>query len=401
MKSTIQPHSPPPLSIGRIKSTAFACGFLLCAGLTGHAESPASAQHINVFQKDGRFAAWPANGGMWAWGDEILICYTEADHRDATGHSYDPATAWSMFARSLDGGETWTREDALSQGITGAGHDHRVHQGEPLRSLEEAIDFSHPDFALLFHRRHMHKGDSFFYYTYDRGKSWEGPFKFPLVDTIGLAARTDYLIDGPREATVFLTATKSDGREGRIAPFRTKDGGLTWERIAWIGEEPAGANDFAIMPSTVRLGPEKLLTVIRQRVGGLHRADDRTWLTSVLSTDNGFTWKQLADPVSDNINNPPALIQLPDGRLVLAYVFRNRDADGSSVCAKVSADGGMTWGPEIVLRGGEGASGDVGYPRIVRRPDGKLLISYYWNHALRQDMPPYRSIAATILDLEP
>jgi len=373
-------------------------GITFCAAAAVLAEGSAPAEHVTVFQKDGRFAAWPANGGMWAWGDEILVCYTEADHLDSTGHSYDPATAWSMFARSLDGGQTWTREDAHAQGITASGHDHRLHEGQSFRTLTEPIDFTHPDFAMLVHRRHMHKGDGFFYYTYDRGKSWQGPFKLPLLDTEGLIARTDYIIDGPREATLFLTATKSDGREGWVAPFRTEDGGLTWERIAWIGDEPAGENDFAIMPATVRLGPEKLLTVIRHRVGGPRRPDDRTWLTSFLSEDNGSTWQQLEDPVTDNINNPPALIQLPDGRLVLAYIFRNRDAEGSSVCIKISSDEGKTWGPEIALREKEGASGDVGYPRIVRRPDGKLVITYYWNHAKNPDVPPYRYIAATIWD---
>jgi hypothetical protein len=306
-----------------------------------------------------------------------------------------------MFARSLDGGETWTREDAYAQGITGAGHDHRVHQGKPLRSLAEPIDFSHPDLAMLFHRQHIHQGDSFFYYTVDRGKSWAGPFKFPRLDTNGLAARTDYIIDGPREALVFLTATKNDGREGRIAAFRTEDGGVTWRRIAWIGDEPETGRDFAIMPASVRLAPAKVLTVIRHRGGNAGNGKkDHTRLTSFLSEDNGHTWKQVADPVPDNVNNPAALIKLPDGRLVLAYVFRNRDADGSSVCAKISLDGGQSWGPEIVLREKEGASGDVGYPRIVRRSDDKLVISYYWNHALRKDLPPYRYIAATIWDLE-
>jgi Neuraminidase (sialidase) len=196
----------------------------------------------------------------------------------------------------------------------------------------------------------------------------------------------------PVSAAWHKTATKSDGREGWVAPFRTEDGGLTWERIAWIGDEPAGENDFAIMPSTVRLGPEKLLTVIRHRVGGPRRADDRTWLTSFLSEDNGITWQQLEDPVTNNINSPSALIQLPDGRLVLAYIHRpggriaqpdgDHDADGSRVCIKISSDEGKTWGPEIVLRGKEGASGDVGYPRIVQRPDGKLVITCYWNNAM-------------------
>jgi hypothetical protein len=363
-------------------------------------------RHVEVFQKDGRFAGWPANGGMWAWGDEILVCYTEADHREHTGHTYNPATAWSMFARSLDGGVTWTREDAYSQGITGSGHDHnpRVHQGEPLRDLTEPIDFSRPDFAMLFHRSHMHKGDSFFYYTYDRGKSWEGPFKLPLLDTIGLIARTDYIIDGPREATVFLAATKSDGREGRVAAFRTEDGGMTWQRVAWIGAEPEPGNNYAIMPTSARLSPRSILSVIR------HREQKKgVWLTSFLSEDNGLTWEQMPSPVSDDVNSPGALIKLPDGRLVLAYVFRRPskvglvpgetyEHGGSSLCAKISSDGGQSWGPEIVLREKEGASGDSGYPRIVRRSDGKLVITYYWNHVLNPDVSPYRYIAATIWD---
>lgn len=368
-------------------------GLTFCAAAAVLAEGAAPAEHVTVFQKDGRFAGWPANGGMWAWGDEILVCYTEADHLD-TGdlRTFDPSTAWSMFARSLDGGQSWTREDAYAQGITASGHDLRLHQGQPLRTLTEPIDFKHPDFAMLVQMRHLHKGDSFFYCTYDRGKSWQGPFKLPLLDTEGLLGRTDYIIDGPREATLFLTATKSDGREGRVVLLRTKDGGLTWERIAWIGEEPVEESDFAIMPSSVRLGPEKLLTVIRQRVG------DRTWLTSFLSEDNGITWQQLEDPVTDNINSPPALIQLPDGRLVLAYIYRRQEGDGSSVCVKISSDEGKTWGPEIALREKEGANPHAGYPRIVRRPDGKVVITYFWNNALNPEMPPYRYIAATIWD---
>ncbi len=357
-------------------------------------EGASPIQHVKVFYKDGRFGGWPANGGMWIWGDEILVAYTEADHQDRSGHAYDGSTARSMFARSLDGGETWSREDAYAQGITGEAHDHCVgERAKPAHPLTELIGFSDPDFAMLFHRQNVHNGASYFYYTYDRGKSWAGPFEFPRLDTHGLAARTDYIVGGPHEMLAFLTAAKSDGREGRIAAMRTNDGGLTWQRIAWIGEEPELGRNFAIMPSSIRLSSQRLLTVIR------HRQANRTWLTSYLSEDNGHAWKRLGDPVSDNVNSPPALLRLPDGRIVLVYVFRRGSGDGSSVCARVSSDAGRSWSPEIVLREKEGANGDVGYPRIVRRLDGKLVITYYWNHAMRNDLPCYRYIAATIWDL--
>lgn len=79
-----------------------------------------------------------------------------------------------------------------------------------------------------------------------------------------MAARTDYTIDGPKSATVFLTASKSNGKEGRPFAARTVDGGLTWKMLGWIGPEPAG---FAIMPSSLRLGPQELLTTIRGEAG--------------------------------------------------------------------------------------------------------------------------------------
>ncbi len=241
-------------------------------------------------------------------------------------------------------------------------------------------------------RENNHDGPSHFYYTYDRGKAWAGPFRFPNLDTHGFAARTDYLGDGPDEMLVFLTAAKRDGREGRVVATRTADGGMTWQRRAWIGPEPAPGRDFAIMPATVRLSPEKLLTVVRHREGG------RTWLAGYASENNARTWERLDDPVTDNVNTPAALLQLPDGRLVLAYVFRRGGGEGSSVCVRISTDEGRSWGDEMVLRGDEGANTDVGYPRIVRRPDGKLVITYYWNHAMREDLPRYRYIAATIWD---
>ncbi len=370
--------------------------FCLALGLTcvlGASEPSAGAEarHVIVYQQEERFGGWPANGGMWAWGSEILVCFTEAAHKDGSGHTYDRPTARNMLARSLDGGETWTREDAYAQGITAVANDHRVgERGRPPRNLEKPIDFARPGFAFLLQRENNHEGPSHFYYTYDRGKTWAGPFRFPNLDTHGFAARTDYLVDGPDEMLVFQTAAKRDGREGRVVATGTADGGMTWQRLAWIGPEPAPGSDFAIMPATVRLSPEKLLTVVRNREGG------RTWLAGYRSEDNARTWERLDDPVTDNVNTPAALLQLPDGRLVLAYVFRRGGGEGSSVCVRISTDEGRSWSDEIVLRGNEGANTDVGYPRIVRRPDGKLVITYYWNHTMHKDLPRYRYIAATI-----
>lgn len=54
---------------------------------------------------------------------------------------------------------------------------------------------------------------------------------------------------------------------------------------------------------------------------------------------------------------------------------------------------GKTWGEEIILRDDAGCW-DLGYPRTVQRPDGKIVTVYYFND--HQDQERY--ITATIWD---
>ena len=69
------------------------------------------------------------------------------------------------------------------------------------------------------------------------------------------------------------------------------------------------------------------------------------------------------------------LNMLNDGRLGLTYGFR---AYPYSIRARLSADNGRTWGPEVVLRE-DGVDRDIGYVRSVHRPDGKMVTTYYIN----------------------
>ncbi len=192
---------------------------------------------------------------------------------------------------------------------------------------------------------------------------------------------------------------------GRTGVARTNDGGISWDFVSYIGpdftrsEELQGRNNYSLMPSTVRLSSSEILTTIRHREGD----DRKVWITSYLSEDNAQTWRQLDDPVKENVDSPPALVQLPDGRLAMFYIFRRGGweldpvtDEGSTVCVRMSSDNGLTWSEEIVLRGDEGGNYDVGYPRAVLRSDGKVVITYYWNHSLDNSKPPYRYIAATI-----
>lgn len=337
-------------------------------------------EHVRVYFEPGRFGGWPANHGIWSWGNEILVGFSAAwfMKRPPDRHQVDPDRPEEpCLARSLDGGHTWTIERPASLLLPG-------HGGKPARDLTEPMDFTHPDFAMTLRMTGIHEGPSYLYYSLDRGKTWRGPFRFPLFGRKGVAARTDYIVEGRRRALVFVTASKLNGREGRPMCARTTDGGRTWRFVSWIGPEPEG---FAIMPSTVRLSAKRLLTAIRCKLNAVD------WIDAYFSSDGGRNWGFLSRPVPFTggfSGNPPCLVRLRDGRIALTYGYRGKPY---GIRARLSDDEGRTWSEEIVLRD-DGAAWDLGYTRSVQRPDGKVVTVYYF--AERPDAE--RVIMATIWD---
>ena len=354
-------------------------------------EETLPVQHVKVYYEPGMFGGWPANHGIWSWGDEILVGFSKGYYKDlGDRHHIDrEKPELHMLARSLDGGETWTVEDPGAKGylLTEGGFLHGVPRPDvaipEMKECEGGIDFTHPDFVMAVRTNSTGAGISRFFYSYDRGHTWAGPFRLPNFGAPGIAARTDYIVNGENDSMLFLTAAKANGEEGRLLCVRTTDGGKTWKLVSWIGPEPKG---FEIMPASVRLSETDIL------VAGRNREGPRRWISAYLSKDNGETWEQLADPVDDSgIGNPPAMIKLKDGRICLIYGFRG---EPYSIRARLSSDGGQTWSDDYVLRD-DGASRDIGYPRVVQRPDGKVVAVYYFTDP---KTGPERYIGATIWD---
>lgn len=332
-------------------------------------------EHGVVFHESGRFGGWPANNGIWSWDNEIVVGFTLGYYKaNPSGHDIDrdrPST--TRQARSLDGGVTWTIEVPTYLDEKGAERS--------IQELPVSIDFSKPGFAARF------RGDRFFY-SYDRCHTWEGPFQLPGFGRPGLLARTDYIVDDSQTLTAFIATEKDGGGEGWPCAIRTKDGGLTWQRIGWIGQQPPSGYGYSIMPATIRLGEQGYLSMIRR--AGVEDRSRRWWIEGYVSHDNGLSWYLLDQPHIDNGGNPAAMVRLDDGRIAVVYGWRKPPY---GLRARISDDNGQTWNDEIILRD-DGASWDIGYPRMVQRPDGLCLVIYYYHHPDQ----PEQYIAYTLWD---
>jgi len=359
-------------------------------------------QHVTIYREAGRYAGWPANYGIWVWGDEIVVGFTLGYFKGGEQyHTRDRDQPFvTMQARSLDGGQSWAVQPFPGRTPGGRGLSADEHMNEQLWvakaldgentpiSCPGGIDFTHPDFALMCARTALRAGArSWFYTSTDRCHSWQGPYSLPMFEQTGIAARTDYLASDRDTCTLLLTSAKPNGQEGQVFCARTTDGGQSFQFRAWVMPEPEG---YAIMPASVRLPSGRILTAVRCSESRVSSPAPRCWIDLYASDNEGASWQPLSQPVENTGfgGNPPTLTRLHDGRLCLVYGFRNPPF---AMQALFSADDGRTWSAPVILREGAG-NHDLGYPRTVQRPDGRMVTVYYWN----DDAQGERYLAVTI-----
>lgn len=354
------------------------------------AQSSPEPEHFAVHKETGHFLGWPANNGIWQWEDgEIMLGFTRGEFAQKSGHDIGDENRESWLAKSKDGGYTWEAFDP--EGFV-------VDSALNLNDLPQSLDFEDENFALRLVGTGYHGSkipDGGFFYTVDRGKTWEGPFGFEglsdaeELEGMELTPRSDYIVENSNSALFFMAARVPEtGMTDKPFVARTQDGGQTFEFVEWIIDQ---ADPYrGVMPATVKASEGKLISAIRRRdVEGKH-GNLYCWIDIYTSEDNGESWNFLSRGGETGIRNgnPPAMILLDDGRLVLAYGNREHQ----QIRVRLSSDEGKTWGPEIVLRQGEET--DIGYPQMVQNDKGQVIVFYYW--ADSADSEKY--IAATVFD---
>lgn len=342
----------------------------------------ADVKNVVVYYEPGRFAAWPANNGIWSWGNEILVGYTRAYYKENQYHHAinRKKPSGSVLSRSIDGGETWILEDSISLN----------RKDKDIELTTTKIDFSKTGFVLR-------NTNGIYHYSYDKGKNWKGPFKYPDFNFGELTARTDYLVKDENECLIFTSAKVEKAHavlQDRAMTIKTSDGGLNYEFVSWMTELDSIRS---VMPATIRINQNHLVSALRRRLNppkGTKFALPKNWIDVYDSQDNGKSWRFLNKIANTDTGirngNPPSMVKLKNGTLCIIYGYRGLPY---GIHARISSDNGKTWAKEIVLRE-DAISWDLGYLRSVVREDGKVVSVYYYATKER----PERHIAATIWD---
>lgn len=338
-------------------------------------------KHTVVYYEPGKFAGWPANGGLWIWGNEILVCYEVGDYLlRKDHHAFNPDSPMlTAFARSQDGGLTWSVEEHSNVTTPWSIRNDAWVPNDSPKNLS-GLDFA------------MKLRDNAIWFSGDRGKNWQGPSKLDIAN-LTLLSRTNYIPTGEKSALVFLSARekKKAGelkKRNRSLVVETTDGGQTFQFLSWLGDESwfADLEDkydaYSIMPSAVRLDADHYVCAVREA-----RRRNK-WVKIFESTDGGKSWSEISK-IAQNAHNPAALVSLGGKRI--AAIYGNRENGPKGMFACLSEDGGHTWKKEVTLRE-DAVTWDFGYPVAAVRPDGAVVIVYYMNTADK----PNQHIAATI-----
>ena len=290
----------------------------------------------------------------------LLLPYNDI----VTESNFRDRHATSHILRSVDGGSTWHCREAVAKDVY-----------EPLL-YGQVIEGSDGTLAIpVWGRlRQEERWHASLLFSNNDGRTW-GERATVAFDP---AARL-------RGAYVDSTASGFD-EEGRFDP-------TSFQRPTFRPHAPVdGFNETSV----IALPDGRLLAILRQQ--GVEQTRILYFYQSI-SEDEGRTWSPYQR--TNMCGMSPCLHHTPSGQLVLAYRLCAPEDEPESTPGlgiAYSEDDGMNWVKTLTLREPKGfrytAEYQVGYPAVVTRPDGSILVVYY---SYDEALPHRRYLAANLL----
>ena len=294
------------------------------------------------------------------------------------------------FMRSADGGETWSGSETICNSILDdrdAGLL-RLGNGDLVMFWFTSVAFYEKEYCRTKNPeyvRHFEKLDkdavrrslgSFSRRSTDGGRTWEAPVRLPTSAPHGgiqlsdgrllVVGRQHSAIRGHLGSDPEEKAFESRGPELVVA--ESKDFARSWRELARIS-----VFTNACEPHLVEGANGVLHSYMRTTRDLLYSE----------SADGGRTWSPPESTGIPSWNNPPHLLKLRDGRVLLSYGRRRTSEDDPSAKTGVyvrvgdanATPGSFVSAPEIPIYLNDNI--DLGYATSVENADGSILTVFY------------------------
>ena len=349
------------------------------------------ADHGVVYRNESEFAGWPFLGGFWHCRNGDLVAaftrndcvYTSPDdvHHDLLSVSRGRVST----IRSRDGGVTWNADSVRTVFDMVRSAEDIAADGPSTYLAEEPVDFRDPDVLVLSGAVPAHfvpTARPWISISADGGESWRRPVILPMGGLHSLSGQGSVSARADGLGMIALTSVTPDGWTRRPLVYASADGGGTWSFLSFITPEQDDGSAVSARQGSPRFGahryfyPRPLPLRDGRILCSMRSQRDPTsilWTEMFESADGGRTWRFLS-----RVNDwgaPGDIVETADGRIVCVYGYR---LPPFGIRARVSEDGGQTWGSEIILRE-DGGSWDLGYPRVIEVEPNRLLTIYYMN----------------------
>jgi hypothetical protein len=348
----------------------------------------ADVDHLVVYRREDEFVGWPHTMGYWNIGDgellqqvtSITTHYGSADSISHDNIGGEGLGSRSVALRSRDYGRTWEAPvfNMMENADKSQAGARTMGDLQPMDFLDRnvLISNSSPGFGTPSGRTQVRV-------SRDRGRTWGPAIAVPNDGLYSTSGMNSVLVRPDGTAFIWLMEVDKDGWNRHPCVFALPPRGTDFHFLTFITKkhDPFGNAD-GDYTSTFRFGGHRwfyprgymlpdgrMLCVLRSQ------RDPRgvMWTEVYSSDDGGRTW-QFLSRVND-FGSPGSLVVKRDGRLVMVYGYRLMP---SGIRAKVSEDGGKTWGGELIVRD-DGGSWDLGYPNAWETGDGKIGVIYYFN----------------------